>query len=308
MTDAATDHPTRLIAVDVVLPRSAPRGALRGLRLWLTDRAGRRVALHRTEPASGQAPRTTADHRVIGRFVGRAPGGTYLVCGESADQAVAFPARPVEIGEDEDHWRFDLLPKGRPYFRLGRSLVGYDPSRQLNLAVVLRDEDLDDAATDRLVSVLASHHYDRVIDLTRRPNRATSDGVRDPLVLEFRPSHGFAPKAGRLVRATAEIAKRAELVPCMVRLGRVVSCEGGRVVLDNEMVLGFWPGVDPGEAYAHIAGAGGRVVEDLSDRDDGALILVARFDDADPERALAITEGWLASGVLHWAEPNLVEP
>ena len=67
---------------------------------------------------------------------------------------------------------------------------------------------------------------------------------------------GFAPKAGRLVRATAEIAKRAELVPCMVRLGRVVSCEGGRVVLDNEMVLGFWPGVDPGEAYAHIAGAG----------------------------------------------------
>lgn len=307
MTDAMTDHPTRLIAVDVVLPRSAPHRALPGLELWLTDRVGRRVPLHRVERADGGAPSVTADHRACGRYVGHAAAGSYLVCGESADQAVTFPARPIEVGDAGEHWRFDLLPKGRPYFRLGRSLIGYDPSRQCNLAVVLRDEDLDRDATDRVVSVLASHHYDRVIDLTRRPDRTPAHGPGDPLVVEFRPSHGFAPKAGRLVRATAEIAKRAELAPCMVRLGRVVTCEGGRVVLDNEMVLGFWPGMDPVESREHVARAGGRVVEDLSEPGDPALIVVARFDDADPERALAITERWLAAGVLHWAEPNLVE-
>ncbi|MEZ5233100.1 MAG: hypothetical protein R2749_10385 [Acidimicrobiales bacterium] len=85
----------------------------------------------------------------------------------------------------------------------------------------------------------------------------------------------------------------------------MVSCDGGRVVLDNEVVLGFWPGTGAEQAVAQIERAGGRVVEDLSDDDE--LIVVARFDDAEPERALAITERWLDEGLLHWTEPNLVE-
>lgn len=338
MTDAAPDRPTGLVTVDVVLPRAAGRRQLAALRLWLTDGDHVRIPLRaipvtapqpdtgdargsgydgtggRIDPADRRSVPTSAvsaalrpaeDHRLRGRFVGAAPCGTYVLCGDGSEVALRFPPRPVEVGAGGGHWCFEVVPDGTPYFRVGRSLVGYDPARQRNLAAVVRDVDLDAEAADRLIGVLASHHYHRVIDLTRRPTGPTTDTGRDPLVLEFSPSHPFAPKAGRLVRASAEIARRADLAPCMVRLGRMVSCDGGRVVLDNEVVLGFWPGTGAEQAVAQIERAGGRVVEDLSDDDE--LIVVARFDDAEPERALAITERWLDEGLLHWTEPNLVE-
>ncbi|MEZ5263301.1 MAG: hypothetical protein R2755_16395 [Acidimicrobiales bacterium] len=131
VTDAAPDRPTGLVTVDVVLPRAAGRRQLAALRLWLTDGDHVRIPLRaipvtapqpdtgdargsgydgtggRIDPADRRSVPTTAvsaalrpaeDHRLRGRFVGAAPCGTYVLCGDGSEVALRFPPRPVEVG------------------------------------------------------------------------------------------------------------------------------------------------------------------------------------------------------------------
>jgi hypothetical protein len=244
------------------------------------------------------------------RFSGAVTPGSYLLCASVADRGVRFPSRPVHVEREPTDLAFEVMPAGRPYFRLGQRVIGYHAGHQ-RLGAVLLDGDVDEGAVGRLGTVLAGYGYERVIDLTRVQVAAWRQALPgDALVLEFRPAahaHQPAADAGRLVRDTRAIARRAGLATPMIRLGRLMHCEAGRLVLDNEVVLGFADDVERADAQQLVGRAGGRVLEDLSDHDDHSPILVARFEGMDPEAALALTEAWLDGGVLHWAEPNVVE-
>ena len=113
-------------------------------------------------------------------------------------------------------------------------------------------------------------------------------GRADALVIEFAPVSPDAIAVGRLVRSTADIADRAGVAPCMLRLGRLVPSHHGRVVLDNELVLGFAQRVGHDEAARQLGRAGGRLLQDLSDPSGTGLIYVVRFEENDPEAALAL--------------------
>ncbi len=239
------------------------------------------------------------------RFGGRVAPGWYILCAEGITAPLAFPPRALDVN-GASSWSFELCQDPRPYFRFGHSLVHYLPE-QANLAAVLLEGDVDGDATQRVVRTLAQCGYERVLDLSRAEKLAASPAEGDALVMEFAPVSPDAIAVGRLVRSTAHIADRAGVAPCMLRLGRLVPSHHGRVVLDNELVLGFAQRVGHDEAAGQLGRVGGRLLQDLSDPSGSGLIYVVRFEENDPEAALGLAENWLVEGLLHWVEPHLVE-
>lgn len=340
MTEQATTAAkqlTRFVTVAVGLPASTDGTSLdRRLRLSLRSPDGsttRLVRLHDIVAAPSTDPVATGPvHRPTGtnptgttptgttptgadpagevlRFGGLVAAGSHLLCADPLGGSHHFPPRTVHVGDGDAIHTFTMVRRDLPFFRRGADVVVYRPE-QHRLAVVLHDADVDPGAVDRLVAVLADHRYHQVIDLTRR---ARTPLASDENVLEFAPSHRAAVDAGRLIRAAADLARRAEVAPGAFRLGRVVGSGEGRVVIGNECVVGFAPTMDAGTAAAQVAAAGGRIVEDLSDPADAGdptgsgVVFVVRFDGADPEMALGLGEAWLADGTAHWTEPNLIE-
>ena len=284
------------------VPRHGPDAgpALASLRVWLRDGDGRCTPLLRCR--SGTRAGSV-------RFEGEVPCGQYVVCAGPVAAPLRFPPRPLTVEPGLRPCTFRLVEDDRPYFRMGTALVPFGRPDE-HLAAVIAVHDVDAGAVGRIEDALRRLRYERVIDLTR----SGGTGAGDTLILEFAPvtrpaGPGDTPPLGEVVRRAPEVAAAAGVTAQVLRLGRLVSSDHGPVVLDNELVLGFSRSVGGAAAVELIRSTGGRVVDDLSDPGDGTgPVLVARFDRARPEAALGLAESWLDSGLLHWFEPNLVEP
>lgn len=276
------------------------------------------------------------------RFTAVVEPGSYLLCDAARHRSrsvLGLPPRPIQIEPGATTRTFRIVERSTPFFRVGSTLVPFARRRE-HLAAVLLDRDVDANALTRLEETLGEVGYHPVIDLTRParrssgsptapgPGSATATGPApaghslgagggdDALVAEFAARPDRTPTGleqhpavavDALIRASATIARWSGLAPHMVRLGRLVVSGHGRVVLDNELVLGFVDTVERDDALRYLRGGGGRLLEDLSEWNEGGLVYVVRFDDAAPQQALALAERWLERGILHWVEPNLVD-
>ncbi len=332
MPKAYDDQQTELLTVSICISPSAMRfgpepgrrggrldcrsggvaAALAAAQAWMRDAEGNRYPLARRA-----SPRLTSG--VL--FSASVPAGDYVLCAGPVGTPFHFPPRPVTVERGSTQHTYRLLEGDHPYVRLGTLLVPFGrPSEQL--AAVLRPARPDEPVIEPLLAALDRYGYEPLIDLTRRLATIECDAVdRDPdhgiegdvaaelLVVGFVAKAGIArPSVGDLIRSTGAITAAAGLPTGGLRLGRFVESPHGPIVVDNEVVLGFTRTVDVEQARRHVISAGGRIVEDLSDPETGDLVYVVRFEHAEPEAALEVAESWLAQGVLHWVQPNVVEP
>ncbi len=281
--------------------------ALVGAQAWLRDAEGQQFALNRR-------PSTRLTSGVV--FTGSVPAGQYVLCATPIEAPFRFPPRPIVVEPGNTQHTFRLIEGKARYLRLGSMLVPFDRPTE-RLAAVLGPQHPEDRVFAALLSALGRYGYEPVIDLTRQlatmesdlEHAAPSDPATELLVLEFTAKEGMAaPPVGELIRCTENVAAQAGLSRDGLRLGRLVESPYGPVVVDNEIVLGFTRTIGIEFAHRTVAAAGGRIVEDLSDPETGGLVYVVRFDDAEPEVALELAESWLDQGVLHWMQPNVVEP
>lgn len=331
MPKAYDDQQTELLTVSICIAPSAMRfgpepgrrggrldcrsggvaAALAAAQAWLRDAEGNRHPLERRA-----SPRLTSG--VL--FSASVPPGHYVLCAGPIGTPFRFPPRPVTVERGSTQHTYRLLEGDHPYVRLGSMLVPFGrPSNQF--AAVLRPAHSDEPVIEPLLATLGRYGYEPFIDLTRRLTTIECDTVgpeadlaidndasAELLVVEFVAKAGTdRPPVGELIRHTGSIAAEAGLAPGGLRLGRLIESPHGPIVVDNEVVLGFTRTIDVEDARRRVLSAGGLIVEDLSDPDAGDLVYVVRFEHAEPEAALEVAESWLAQGVLHWVQPNVVE-
>jgi hypothetical protein len=302
--------------------------ALAGLELWLRDRHGRCIPLHRTARRfTGQAA----------CYAATVPPGPHLLCAGPLPAPFRFPARTVIAEPGRAEHTFRLVTGDGAYFRTGRMLLPLGPSNDRLAVVLAPTAGIDGAArhrsnrplrttgrppgsgaVDAVAEVLARHGYRRLIDLTRLPSSAGSPATTtdrrvgiaehaEPVVLEFAATSTAATPADTLIVHRDQLAVSAGLLPAGVRPGRLVAGPAGTAVIDNEFVLGFTATFAGPQARHHLGAAGATVLEDLSTGDEPGPILLARFTGRGPAAASTAVESLLDAGLLHWAEPNLVE-
>ncbi len=256
--------------------------------------------------ASGSASGSGSGRTSRALHVGAAvPVGSYVLCAEGLAEPGTFPPRALEVTAGGS-WSFAMREDQRPFFRVGQSLVHYEPNTNA-AAAVLADQDVDPHATRRLVKAMWACGYRHFVDLSTMERLARRPLDSDASVLEFHPRAPNPIPVDQLVRQADHVAGKAGVAPGMLRVGRLVPSLNGRVVLDNELVLGFVTPVLRAEALRLLGRFGGRLLHDLTDPDGDGLIFVVRFEGRDPESALALAESWMADGRLHWVEPHLVE-
>jgi len=272
--------------------------ALASSQVWLRSADGHRLPLER---------RAGGRHTSGVQFSGTVPAGSYVLCATPVGAPFRFPPRTLTVEPGPSVHTFRLVEGDSPFVRLGTMLVPFGQSSP-RLAVVLRTEDDADDAVARIRHALAAHHYEPVIDLTRPIHTDEPAADPEPPFWEFvAVADRAAPPASELSRLSPAVAEAAGLAAGDLRLGCLLRTPHGPVMVDNEIVLGFAHCIDADGARRQVAAAGGRVLEDLGDPEVPGPVLVARFDDATPEAALTLAESWLDGGLLHWAEPNVVE-
>ncbi|MFN0027801.1 MAG: hypothetical protein ACKV2O_11580 [Acidimicrobiales bacterium] len=233
------------------------------------------------------------------------PVGNYVLCAEGLAPPAMFPPRALDVTTN-GNWSFAMREDHRPFFRIGQSLVHYEPATN-PLAAVLAEKDVDSEATRRLVKIMWACGYRHFVDLSTMERLAPRPLDIDASVLEFHPRAGNPIPIDQLVRNAGQVAGKVGVAPGMLRVGRLVPSLNGRVVLDNELVLGFVKPVLRSEALSLLARVDARLLQDLTDPDGDGLIFVVRFEGRDPEAALALAETWMVDGRIHWVEPHLVE-
>ncbi len=321
-----------LVTIEVRLSQAlatAPDGAA-DVRFFLRDHEGQRHDLHprppvppelhllssrtvritpsapaRPHPAEPPATGTVGRTSWALHVGGVVPVGNYVLCAEGFAEPGSFPPRALDVTASGS-WSFAMRDDCRPFFRVGQSLVHYEPATN-PVAAVLSDQDVDPHAIRRLVKTMSACGYRHFVDLSTMERLARRPMDSDASVLEFHPRAGDSIPIDQLVREADHVAGRAGVAPGLLRVGRLVPSLHGRVVLDNELVVGFVKPVQRGEAESLLRSVGARLLQDLSDPDGEGLIFVVRFEGRDPEEALALAEAWMAEGAIHWVEPHLVE-